>query len=216
MKFALVFLGLVAAVNGVELTPDNWDEVTAGKTVFLKFFAPWCGHCKKLKPDWDKLMDKFADSATQLVGDVDCTAEGKPLCDANGVRGYPTLKWGDPSALEDYKGGRDYKTLEKFATDNLKPICSPSNIDLCDDDKKAEIKKFQDMSDSDLDDLIKAEEKKMDDAEKDFKNEVQKLQETYQKLMEDKEKAVEDVKKAGLGLMKAVKATKKGSGKDEL
>jgi len=169
-----------------------------------------------MKPDWDKLMDAFADSKTQLVGDVDCTADGKPLCDANGVRGYPTIKWGDPAALEDYKGGRDYKSLEKFAKESLKPICSPSNIDLCDDDKKAEIKKFQDMSDSDLDDLIKAEEKKMDDAEKDFKKEVQKLQETYQKLMEDKEKAVEDVKKAGLGLMKAVKATKKGSGKDEL
>ena len=41
----------------VEITPENWDEtvVNSGKSVFIKFFAPWCGHCKKLKPDWDLL-----------------------------------------------------------------------------------------------------------------------------------------------------------------
>ena len=56
-----------------------------------------------MKPDWDKLMEEFADSATQLVADVDCTAEGKPLCDAHGVKGFPTIKWGDPSDLQDYQ-----------------------------------------------------------------------------------------------------------------
>merc|ERR1719261_2335052 len=96
---ALLFT-ILASSNAIELTPDNYDSLTAGKTIFLKFFAPWCGHCKKLKPDWDKLMDSFADSETALVGDVDCTADGKALCDANGVRGYPTLKYGDPAALE--------------------------------------------------------------------------------------------------------------------
>ena len=168
-----------------------------------------------MKPDWDKLMDAFAGSATQLVADVDCTAEGKPLCDANGVRGYPTIKWGDPAALEDYKGGRDYDSLKKFADENLKPICSPANIDLCDADKKKEIEKFQAMSDADLDAAIAEKEKQMEDAETTFKDEVSKLQETYQKLMADKEKAMEDVKNSGIGLMKAVKATKKGSS-DEL
>ena len=103
-------------------------------------------------------MADFAGSATQLVADVDCTAEGKPLCDANGVRGYPTLKWGDPSALEDYQGGRDYDSLKKFCDENLKPICSPANIDLCDDEKKAEIKKFQDMGAEALGKMIEEKE----------------------------------------------------------
>ena len=90
---AALLLTLCATSSAIELTPDNWDEVTAGKTVFLKMFAPWCGHCKKMKPDWDKLMEEFKDSPTALVADVDCTADGKPICDDNGVRGFPTLKW---------------------------------------------------------------------------------------------------------------------------
>jgi len=161
-----------------------------------------------MKPDWDKLMDAFAGSDIALVADVDCTAEGKPLCDANGVRGYPTIKWGDPSALEDYKGGRDFDSLKKFADENLKPICSPSNIDLCDDEKKAEIEKFQAMPDADLDAAITEAEKKMEDAEEAFKKGVSGLQEQYQKMMTDKEEAIEAIKASGLSLMKSVKANK--------
>lgn len=170
-----------------------------------------------MKPDWDKLMDAFADSKTQLVGDVDCTKDGEPLCEEHGVQGFPTIKWGDPSALEDYQGGRDYKSLKKFADKNLKPLCSPSNIDLCDDDKKEQIKKFQDMGEEKLAEAIEAEEDKIADAEKEFKDGVQKLQEQYKKMMADKEDAVAAVKEAGLGLMKAVKVSMgKKAAKDEL
>lgn len=170
-----------------------------------------------MKPDWDKLMDAFADSKTALVADVDCTAEGKPLCEQNGVRGYPTIKYGDPANLEDYKGGREFDALKKFADENLKPVCSPTNIDLCDDEKKAEIKKFQDMADADLETLIKEKEKEMEDAENDFKDAVAKLQAEYSKLSSDKDAKLEDIKKSGLGLMKAVKAAKAmADKKDEL
>ena len=41
-----------------------------------------------------------------MVGDADCTAEGKSLCDSIGVQGFPTIKHGDPNDLQDYKGGR--------------------------------------------------------------------------------------------------------------
>jgi len=170
-----------------------------------------------MKPDWDKLMDAFADSKTAGVYDVDCTAEGKPLCDANGVRGYPTIKYGDPSNLEDYQGGRDFDSLKKFADENLKPMCSPSNIDLCDDDKKAEIEKYQALGEAELEKLIGEKVAEQEEAEKTFKDEVGKLQAAYQKLSEDKDAKMDEIKKSGLGLMKAVKATLKGSkGSDEL
>lgn len=169
-----------------------------------------------MKPDWDKLMDAFADSKTQLVADVDCTTEGKPLCETHAIQGFPTIKWGDPSSLEDYQGGRDFKSLKSFADKNLKPLCSPTNIDLCDDDKKAQIKSFQDMGEDKLAEAIAVEEQKIEDAEKDFKEGVQGLQAQYKKMMMDKEDAISAVKEAGLGLMKAVKASMGKAVKDEL
>jgi len=168
-----------------------------------------------MKPAWDKLMKEYAGSKAALVADVDCTAEGKPLCDSNGVKGFPTIKFGDPSALEDYKGGRDFDALKKFADENLKPMCSPANIDLCDDDKKKEIETLMEMSEEDLDAKIAEGDKQIEEAEEHFKAEVEKLQAAYQKLMSDKDEAVEGVKNSGLGLMKSVLAAKQKAGEDK-
>merc|ERR1711977_270573 len=143
---------------------------------------------------------EFDGHATTLVADVDCTAAGKPLCDKAGVRGYPTIKHGDPNNLEDYKGGRDFAALEKFAK-GLKPVCSPAKMDLCEPEMKEKILELQKLSAADLDKQIKEKE-----AEMTFTDEVDKLQKAYQKLQEDKEATVTAVKESGLGLMKSVKA----------
>jgi len=158
-------------------------------------------------------MDEYKDSATALVADVDCTTGGKSLCETHGVRGYPTIKWGDPSALEDYQGGRSLEDLQKFAAENLKPICSPSNLDLCDDEKKAEIKKFQDMSDADLEAAIAAKKKEIETAEETFNTGLKALQEKYEQLQKDKDEGIKAVKDSGLGLMQAVAAAAGGSKK---
>ena len=63
---------LVAGSSALELTPENFAEMTAGKTVFLKFYAPWCGHCKAMAGDWAKLEADFKDHAVALVASVDC------------------------------------------------------------------------------------------------------------------------------------------------
>jgi len=161
-----------------------------------------------MKPAWDKLMGEFKGHKSALVADVDCTAAGKPLCDSNGVRGFPTIKHGDPNNLEDYKGGRDFNALKKFADENLKPVCSPSNVDLCDDTQKAAIEKLQALSAADLKSQIAEEEKKLSTAEETFKDEVSKLQKRYEALQKEKEDTIAAVKAAGLGLMKAVQAAK--------
>jgi hypothetical protein len=160
-------------------------------------------------------MAEFKDSKTALVADVDCTTEGKTLCSEIGVRGYPSIKYGDPNNLEDYKGGRDFAALKKFAEDNLGPTCGPANLDLCDDAKKADIEKFSKMSESDLEAAIKEKGDSMEKLEKDFKEFVDGLQKQYTEASEKKDKDVEEVKNSGLGLMKAVAAHKK-SGKSEL
>jgi len=164
-----------------------------------------------MKPAWDKLAAEFKDSKTALIADVDCTAGGKDLCSEVGVRGYPTIKYGDPSNLEDYKGGRDFDALKKFAEENLGPTCGPANLDLCDADKKAQIEKFSAMSAADLqaavDEKVKAQEK----LEADFKTFVEGLQKSYTEASEKKDKDVEAIKSSGLGLMKAVAAHNKAA-----
>jgi len=154
-------------------------------------------------------MVEYEGHKSALVGDVDCTAAGKPLCDSNGVRGFPTIKYGDPTNMEDYKGGRDFNALKKFADENLKPVCSPTNIDLCDATQKAEIEKLQALSADDLAAKITEEEKKLTDAEETFKSSVSELQKTYEKLQKEKEDTIAAVKAAGLGLMKSVQAASK-------
>jgi hypothetical protein len=41
MKISVALLGLAATANALELTPDNWEAETSGKTIFVKFLAPW-------------------------------------------------------------------------------------------------------------------------------------------------------------------------------
>lgn len=161
-------------------------------------------------------MEEYKDSPTALVADVDCTAEGKDLCNQVGVKGYPTIKYGDPSDLQDYNGGRDLNSLKKFAAENLKPMCGVKNLDLCDADKKAQIEGYMAMDVSALDATIAAEEKKLQDAEETFKTELAKLQATYERLMKEKETTEANVKAAGLSMMKSVKGVKAKGGNDEL
>jgi len=165
-----------------------------------------------MKPAWDKLMRKWNKgerAKTSLIADVDCTAEGKPLCESNGVQGFPTIKWGDPSGLEDYSGGRDYEALKKFAKENLKPLCGPANLDLCDEEKKKKITDLQALSADDLKKQIEEKKAEMKTLEETFETEVKKLQESYEQLQKDKEQTIKDVKDSGLGLMQAVQAAKK-------
>jgi len=165
-----------------------------------------------MKPDWDKLMknwNKGKRAATTLIADVDCTAAGKDLCETHGVRGFPTIKWGDVSALEDYDGGRDYDALKTWAKANLKPICSPSNLDLCDEEKKKEITALSALPAEELATKIEASQKEIKDAEEAFESGVKELQATYEGLEKSKTETIAKVKAAGLGLMQAVQANKK-------
>jgi len=108
-------------------------------------------------------MADFDGSSTSLVGDVDCTAEGKDLCGKHDVRGYPTIKYGDPSELKDYNGGRSYDDLKKFADENLGPSCGPENLDLCPEGEKAKLESFMKMSSGKLEGRIRNAQKALAD-----------------------------------------------------
>jgi len=170
-----------------------------------------------MKPDWDRLMKEFENSPTALIADVDCTAAGKPLCSKVGVKGYPTLKYGDPNNLDDYKGGRSYNDLLSFANENLGPTCGPGDMDLCDDEQKAKIEEIKARGLEQLGAEIDKIEDTIEAAEKHFADEVKKLQNTYEQLTKDKEEAVQAAKDKDLGLMKTVRAHLEAAAKhDEL
>merc|ERR1712232_1090325 len=98
---------------GIESEADFESKIKGGD-VFVKFYAPWCGHCKRLAPTWTELAGKVSgDKVT--IAKVDCTKQ-KSLCTTHGVRGYPTLKYfkGGSSEGEKYQGGRDIASFEKF------------------------------------------------------------------------------------------------------
>jgi len=134
------------------------------------------------------------------------------------VEGYPTIKWGSPSALEDYEGGREFDDLKAFAEENLKPLCSPTNLELCDDEKKKQIEDLMKMSDDDLAAEIEKKDAEAKEAETFFDAEVAKLQATYEGLEKAKTETQAAVKASGLSLMKAVKAarSKEEGGGEEL
>ncbi|CAI7780626.1 unnamed protein product [Closterium sp. NIES-54] len=118
---AALFLGLHALIASardvIDLTPDNWElDVGQDFYIFVKFYTPWCGHCKRLAPEWERLAAAFRASVYVHIAQVDCDAH-KELCSKFGVSGYPTLKWFPRNSLtpETYTGDREAEKLLEFA-----------------------------------------------------------------------------------------------------
>ncbi|KAG0448199.1 hypothetical protein HPP92_027943, partial [Vanilla planifolia] len=74
----------------IELTSQNFDEeVIKSKDLWVvEFFAPWCGHCKKLAPEWKKAANNLKGKVK--LGHVNCDAE-KSLMSRFNVQGFPTI-----------------------------------------------------------------------------------------------------------------------------
>lgn len=97
------------------LTNDNFEDfVKKHNYVFTKFFAPWCGHCKKMAPSYAALAKKFNESGKDVViAEIDCTVHAD-ACSKFGVRGYPTLKFFFNGEPVDYNGDREADSIEKW------------------------------------------------------------------------------------------------------
>merc|ERR1712050_655179 len=115
------------------------------------------------------------------------------------------MGYGDPSDLQDYKGGRDFAALKKFA-EGLGPQCGPAKLELCDEASKKQIEESQALGVEKRAEMIKEKEKEIEKLESDFKAFVDGLQKQYTENNEKKDKAIEAIKEAGLGRLKAVHA----------
>ncbi|PSS05954.1 Protein disulfide isomerase-like [Actinidia chinensis var. chinensis] len=113
----------------VELNSRNFDElVLKSKELWVvEFFAPWCGHCKKLAPEWKKAANNLKGKAK--LGHVDCDAD-KSLMGRFSVQGFPTiLVFGaDKDSPLTYEGARTASAIESFALEQLETNVSPPEV----------------------------------------------------------------------------------------
>jgi protein disulfide-isomerase A6 len=101
----------------VDLDSSNFDRVVkdADKDVLVEFYAPWCGHCKKLAPEWEKAATAFRNEKNVVVAKVDCDTH-KDIGSKYGIQGFPTIKFypKNNKAGEDYNSGRDADAIVSY------------------------------------------------------------------------------------------------------
>jgi len=109
--FLLFLLFPLSFSESTALTVETFEEfIKSNSRVLIEFYAPWCGHCKRLQPEYEaaaKFLKEDPNSKTKL-GKVDAVKH-KEIAERFGVRGYPTLKYfinGDLETPVDYNGGR--------------------------------------------------------------------------------------------------------------
>lgn len=120
----------------VNLTPDNFDSVIASQEngVLVKFFAPWCGHCKTLAPEYEKAAEMLKDKA--VIAEVDCT-EHRDLCSTYGIKGFPTLKLiTKDGAVTEFDDARKADPIAKWVIKQSQPAFVVVN-------SEDELKKFK-------------------------------------------------------------------------
>ena len=109
--------------NVIKLTDQTFEHQTqasTGQTTgkwFVMFYAPWCGHCKKLMPVWNDLANGIdpEEDGNIIIATVDTTTN-PALLSRFGIRGFPTLLYFADRKMYRYKSERSIKTLLEFAT----------------------------------------------------------------------------------------------------
>jgi protein disulfide-isomerase A1 len=111
--------------NVFTLVGKQFDEIVFddSKDVFLEIYAPWCGHCKKLKPTWDSLGARYAEHKDRIViAKMDATENDLPPSAPFRVAGFPTIKFKPAGGRDfvDYDGDRSLESLIAFVEEHAK------------------------------------------------------------------------------------------------
>jgi len=104
------------------LSTSNFDDFVAGDISLVEFYAPWCGHCKTLAPEYAKAATTLTKDNVKLAK-VDATVEPE-LASRFGVTGYPTLKVFRKGTPSDYKGPRDAAGIVSHMAKQASPAIS--------------------------------------------------------------------------------------------
>jgi protein disulfide-isomerase A1 len=129
ISIAVLALAAVAAVaeDVLTLTADNFSEaVKKHDKLIVEFYAPWCGHCKKLEPEWEAAAGKLKDEGITLAKVDAADDANKPLAEKFEVQGFPTIKIfrGHKETAEEYEGPRETAGIVTFLKKQFGPACS--------------------------------------------------------------------------------------------
>ncbi len=125
---SLCLVQALSASDVLDLKDSNFDnEIRQHDVALVEFFAPWCGHCKRLAPEYEVAATKLKrDENPVTLIKVDCTVETK-VCGKYGVSGYPTLKiFKAGEVFSDYQGPREADGIVKY----MRTKAGPSSKDL--------------------------------------------------------------------------------------
>eukprot|EP00903_Cladosiphon_okamuranus_P010378 g9817.t1 len=137
--FALATLAVRAHAEVVDITGETFKSVVDGSAnVLLEFYAPWCGHCKQLAPEYEKLGEYFSkEKDGVMIAKVDSTAH-EATAALFDVSSFPTLKWMPkgktaPGDAETVNAARSADGLSQWITDKTgikarKPPEAPSAV----------------------------------------------------------------------------------------
>ncbi|GAA5990128.1 hypothetical protein JCM11641_001064 [Rhodosporidiobolus odoratus] len=98
------------------LKAEQMDSLKSNdaEPAFVKYFAPWCSHCRSLAPKWADLASTLSTSVH--IYEMDCdAAENKKACRGENVRAYPTLIFYNRGASVEYLGKRNVESMKQFA-----------------------------------------------------------------------------------------------------
>lgn len=107
----------------IELTASNFNTrvLQSSELWFVEFYAPWCGHCKSLAPEWKKAATALKDIVK--IGAVDMT-EHQSVGAPYGIQGFPTIKifGSNKQSPQDYQGQRTAQGIVDAALSHLKSL----------------------------------------------------------------------------------------------
>jgi protein disulfide isomerase family A protein 3 len=158
VAFAAFFTAFVAADDVLDLGDADFDGTLEDvETALVMFYAPWCGHCKKIKPEFERAASILKENDPPVtLAKVDCTEAGKDTCGRFDVSGYPTIKiFRNGELSQDYNGPREVTGIVKYMKAQVgaasKACKSQSDVDTL--LKKAEVvvvSYLKDSSDQDV------------------------------------------------------------------
>jgi len=119
------------AIDGLyHLTDQSFYKHIRSGDHFIKFYAPWCGHCQRLAPTWSELGKDFEADPLVTIGKLDCT-QSESICHDIEVRGYPTLLYfRDGEMFATFRGNRFLPELKGFINQNKRQPESQKALDI--------------------------------------------------------------------------------------